>query len=248
LSTTLDGRVAVDGMLSPEQGALALAAVRAFATPTGPEDTRTAAQRRADGFTEAIRAGLDAGTLPVTGGQRPHLTLTIDFSRFLDHRIPTGWTDAGTVLAGETVRRILCDAGITRVVTLGVSEVLDIGTATRTWPPAMRRALAVRDGGCVAMGCDRPAAFTDAHHVVHWADGGPTSVDNGALLCRYHHDQVHNGGWALIRHGPGWIALPPHLAAINREAAARGATLALLPNPALLQPACGDPPEDDSGS
>ena len=234
MSTTLDGRVVVDGMLGPEDGALTIAAVRALATPTGPEDTRTAAQRRADGFVAAIRAGLDAGTLPVTGGQRPHLTLTIDFSRFLDQKIPTGWTPTGTALAGETVRRILCDAQITRVVTLGPSEVLDVGTATRTWPPAIRRALHVRDGGCVGRGCDRPPAWTDAHHVIHWTDGGPTSVDNGALLCRVHHHLVHHGGWVLIRNGPGWIALPPDLAAINIRAAANGATLIHLPNPSLL--------------
>ncbi|MDQ1724547.1 MAG: hypothetical protein QOG52_1575, partial [Frankiaceae bacterium] len=114
--------------------------------------------------------------------------------------------------------------------------VLDVGTATRTWPPAIRRALTIRDGGCVALGCDRPPAFTDAHHVVHWADGGPTSVANGALLCRYHHDQVHHGGWALVPYGTGWIALPPHLAAANHQAAANGATLPHLPNPSLLPP------------
>ena len=236
LSTTLDGRVAVDGMLDPEQGALAIAAVRALATPTGPDDLRTAGQRRADGFAEAIRAGLDAGTLPVTGGQRPHMTLTIDFARFLDRRIPTARTATGTILAGETVRRILCDAQITRVVTLGPSEVLDVGTATRIWPPAIRRALHHRDGGCVGFACDRPPAWTDAHHVVHWTDGGPTSLDNGALLCRVHHERVHHDGWVMIRHGAGWIALPPDLAAINLRAAANGATLIHLPNPSLLPP------------
>ena len=233
ISETLDGMFSIDGLLDPEAGALALAAVRALATPLGPDDSRTAQQRRADGFTEAIRAGLDAGTLPVTGGERPHLHLVVDFGRFLDGETPVAYTPTDSALAGETVRRILCDAQVTRIVTLGPSEVLDVGRATRTIPSAIRRALAIRDGGCVGHGCDRPPAFTDGHHVVHWCDGGATSLDNLALLCRSHHDLVHSGGWVLVRNGPGWAALPPRLAALNADAADDGVLLPLLPHPGL---------------
>ena len=84
-----------------------------------------------------------------------------------------------------------------RVITDGPSQVLDVGRATRTIPPPIRRALAVRDGGCVFDGCDRPPAWTDAHHIVHWADGGPTCLDNLCLLCRRHHRLVHEQGWSI---------------------------------------------------
>jgi HNH endonuclease len=65
--------------------------------------------------------------------------------------------------------------------------------------PAQRRALTHRDGGCVFPGCDRPEAWCDAHHLVHWTRGGPTDLDNLALLCRRHHVTVHEGGWRIAR-------------------------------------------------
>jgi len=79
------------------------------------------------------------------------------------------------------------------------TELLDLGRATRVITPALRRALALRDGGCAAVGCDRPPPWTDAHHLVHWLHGGPTSLDNLVLLCRTHHLAVHEHGWRLER-------------------------------------------------
>jgi hypothetical protein len=78
-------------------------------------------------------------------------------------------------------------------------EVLDLGRATRVISPALRRALAVRDGGCAAHGCDRPPGWADAHHLRHWLHGGATSLDNLVLLCRVHHVAVHEQGWQLHR-------------------------------------------------
>ena len=87
-----------------------------------------------------------------------------------------------------------CDACISRVITGGRSEVLDVGRSTRTIPIAMWRALVARDRGCSHPLCDRPAAWCDGHHVVHWADGGETKLENLRLLCRRHHRMVHEGG------------------------------------------------------
>jgi hypothetical protein len=75
------------------------------------------------------------------------------------------------------------------------SRPLDVGRTTRVISPAQRTALAVRDGGCVFPGCQRPLAWCDAHHLWHWIDGGPTDLPNLALLCRAHHRAVHEGGW-----------------------------------------------------
>jgi hypothetical protein len=135
----------------------------------------------------------------------------------------------GAVLPPEVARRYACDAEITRVIVgdqphlleqllsglpsaLGgsVSEILDLGRTQRLASRAQRRALAVRDGGCVFPGCGRPPAWCDAHHLWHWLDGGPTDLWNLALLCRWHHTFVHEGGWLLERDADGrFQALPP---------------------------------------
>jgi hypothetical protein len=80
------------------------------------------------------------------------------------------------------------------MVLAGDGQPLDVGRAVRTVPSAIRRALDVRDAGCTWKGCDLPPAWCDAHHIEHWADGGPTSLANLRLLCRRHHVAVHEGG------------------------------------------------------
>lgn len=74
---------------------------------------------------------------------------------------------------------------------------------TRVVSPALRTALHVRDGGCAFSGCDRPPGWCDAHHIVHWVDGGETKLDNLILLCRSHHRLLHEGAWTLPTSPPG---------------------------------------------
>ena len=103
----------------------------------------------------------------------------------------------GPVTPG-VARRIACDASVMRVVLSARSEPLDVGRKTAVIPPAMRRAVVVRDRHCRFPGCDRPHTWCDAHHVRHWADGGPTAAHNLLLLCRRHHTGVHDrGGFRL---------------------------------------------------
>jgi hypothetical protein len=92
---------------------------------------------------------------------------------------------------GTTARRIACDAAIMRVVMTGRSEPLDVGRRTPVIPAPMRRAVILRDRRCRFPGCDRPHTWCDAHHVRHWADGGPTAISNLLLLCRRHHRLIH---------------------------------------------------------
>ena len=95
-------------------------------------------------------------------------------------------------------------------MTAGASELLDVGRRTRIVPPALRRALEVRDRGCAFPRCDRPPPWCDAHHLVHWAHGGPTTLDNLALLCGQHHHAIHDRGWTLARGPDGeWHTHPP---------------------------------------
>jgi len=100
-------------------------------------------------------------------------------------------------VSAETSARLACDAAVVVMEHDAAGNVLDVGRKTRTVPPAIRRALEARDTGCRFPGCI--ARRCDAHHVVHWADGGATSLDNLVLLCRHHHRFLHEGGHTVSR-------------------------------------------------
>jgi hypothetical protein len=100
-------------------------------------------------------------------------------------------------LNAASVRRIACDSLIFRAVLGAESQPLDIGRTTRTIPNHIRRALIIRDRGCAFPGCDRKPRQSHAHHCRHWADGGPTSVDNLVLLCGRHHKLIHHSHWTV---------------------------------------------------
>ena len=104
--------------------------------------------------------------------------------------------DNGRPVAVETARRLGCDGALIGVVEGAKGEPLAVGRRTRAVPPAIRRALRVRDGGCRFPGCDR-SRYVHAHHIQHWADGGETALDNLVTLCLFHHRQVHEGGYGV---------------------------------------------------
>jgi hypothetical protein len=236
----LDGTVTIRGRLDAEAAAIVQTALDPLAAPLpadpqGVKDTRTPARRRADALVQAARLLLDAGVLPTQGGQRPHLTVTITLDNLRANTEDDSDTDtgtaggtargtgggtadldsgAGTITAGAA-RRIACDAHIIPVVLGGRSEPLDVGRAAYTVPQPMRRALIARDRGCTFPGCDRPPGWCESHHIVHWADGGPTALTNLALLCDVHHRLIHAQEWHIrIADGhPEFIAprwLDPH--------------------------------------
>ena len=107
-------------------------------------------------------------------------------------------------LTAAVIRRLACDAGIIPIVLGSRSEVLDVGRKRRTVPTGIRRALIVRDKGCAFPRCDRPPGWTDAHHIIPWSHGGPTSLQNLVLLCGHHHDTVHHS-----RHYVTLAVIPP---------------------------------------
>lgn len=114
------------------------------------------------------------------------------------------WLDGTGPVPREVLERIAADCSVTRVVFGPDSEVLDVGRAQRTFTAARRKAVIARDRTCVWRGCDAPPQISEVHHAqVHWADGGPTSTDNAALLCWFHHRHVDQSRIAMTWRG-GW--------------------------------------------
>lgn len=206
-SVTLEGMVRLDGDLDPESGESLLTALRAVldadvrsgdAADAGSDD-RTPAQKRADALGEICRGWLSRSDRPAVAGERPHLNVTVPLDAL--HDLEGVGTRAGAGV-GEfdhtgpiglaTLRRLACDATVSRLVLGSRSEPLDVGRRTPVVPTSIRRALVARDRTCRFPGCDRPHSWCDAHHVRHWADGGETSVGNLVLLCRRHHRLTHS--------------------------------------------------------
>ncbi|MBI5157630.1 MAG: DUF222 domain-containing protein [Acidimicrobiia bacterium] len=193
--STVGGMVHLDGRLDPVSGQVVITALAALtdAANLDGDDHRSPAQRRADALTDLCRGHLDHGDLPTQRTERPHVVVHLSLEA-LEGRAghPCELDDTG-VIAPSQARLLACDARVTRVITGSGSQVLDVGRTTRVVPAAMRLALMVRDRGCVIPGCGAPRRWCDAHHIVHWADGGPTSWANLVLLCARHHTLVHEG-------------------------------------------------------
>jgi hypothetical protein len=194
---TADGMTGVHAELDAEGGQGLITAIRAqmdaeTRTASGP-DLRTPTQRRADAIGEICRRWLASRERPNIGGERPNVVVTIDLETLVDRSGRRAeMPDTGSITP-EAARRLACDADVTRVITRAASEPLELGRRTKVVPPGLRRAIAVRDGGCRFPGCGRPPGWCDAHHVRHWADGGGTSLSNLVLLCRPHHRTIHRG-------------------------------------------------------
>jgi hypothetical protein len=209
VSLTLDGMVAIDGLLDAEGGELVLSALDvAMEHSRTTADPRTRPQQRADALVELCHVGAPRHAAGPGRRLRPHLTVVVDHDRLVHDRThtaehaaerdvthaPRGHAAHVGRLSTATIERLACDAGIARVVTIGKSMPIDVGRTTRTIPPALWHALVVRDRGCVVPGCDRPPGWCQAHHKVWWTRGGPTNLDNCELRCWQHHRAVHEGG------------------------------------------------------
>ncbi len=206
-----DGTVVVRGRLAPEVGALLLQALAAARetlyqqrrreeTATSPTDasadTPTRAQQQADALALLAETALHHELDPGGPGERYQVVVHVDAPVLADPDQPgQSVLEGGTRVSAETSRRLACDAS--RVVMRHDEDgrIVEIGARTRTIPPALRRALHHRDRGCRFPGCGRPVAV--GHHIRHWAQGGPTTLSNLALLCRWHHRAVHEDGYQV---------------------------------------------------
>jgi hypothetical protein len=207
------------GWLDREAAEIVRSALSPLAAPRPTTDTevdlRDTAHREADALVELAQRALGSGELPTDGGERPQVVVTVSLP-VLQGRIGSASLALGGPINADIARRIACDAHVIPVVLGSRGEPLDVGRASHTVPTAIRRAVIVRDRGCSFPGCSAPARWCDIHHVVHWADGGPTSVGNCVALCGRHHRLIHHSDWRIQMtggipefHPPPWLGGPP---------------------------------------
>ena len=151
---------------------------------------------RADGMVALAENFLAGNPATGNGGERFQVMVHVDQDPLAPDGVLSASLDDGTRVSAETFRRIACDCGV--VAATGDGAQLSIGRRARSIPPAIRRALALRDRGCRFPGCTH-TRFLHGHHIQHWLHGGETSVSNLALLCAFHHHLVHEGGWTVAR-------------------------------------------------
>jgi 5-methylcytosine-specific restriction endonuclease McrA len=202
-----DGMVTVRGRLEPEVGALlvqALAAAREtlYQKVGVSAETSTMAQKQADALALVAETALHHGIDPGPPGERYQVVVHVDAPALADPARPgQSVLEDGEHVCAETSRRLACDASRVVMQHARDGRVVEVAARTRTIPPAIRRALHHRDSGCRFPGCG--VRFGQGHHIRHWAQGGPTTLSNLALLCRRHHRAVHEEGYQLDREPDG---------------------------------------------
>ena len=225
-----DGSLVFHGRLPAEQGALLLKALEmqmekqfqelqatdvSAETPEEPEPRSPVGARRADTLAEIAETYMNSGPVANSAADRYQVIV---------HESEEGaYVEDGPHVSAETSRRIGCDCTVIRVQESHAGEPLAIGRRSRLVPPAIRRALRLRDDGCRFPGCTR-RQFVDAHHIEHWSEGGETSLENLVQLCRQHHRLVHEGGFSCERSRSGEIVFRdrrdrplPHWSALARR-------------------------------
>ena len=217
LSTTLGGMVLIDGTFPTDGGATVITALDRLAPPDPvdtPDGPRSLSQRRHDALVDLAGRYLTGDT---PSGTAATINVVVDADTLTEPG--TGNTDLAAArcdldrvgpIGRDTIKRLTCDAALSRVVMAGPSVVLDMGRRTRLATASQRRALTIRDRHCVFAGCHRPADWCDIHHLASWLDGlGLTDLANLVLLCRRHHVMCHEGGWTLTRQPNGTITTHP---------------------------------------
>lgn len=165
-------------------------------------DPRDHGARLWDALVDACVRLRTTDELPRDHGSAVKVVVTIDHASLRRQVIDAGLaqeghTDTGARLSATAVRRLACDALILPAVLGTDGQVLDVGRAHRLVTPAIWSALVLRDRHCAFPGCTRMPLACDAHHIIHWADGGATSLDNLILLCRHHHTLTHHSPWQV---------------------------------------------------
>ena len=180
----------------------------------GPDaivDSRTRPQRLHDALATALGVAARSGELPTIGGGAPTLVV---YAREEDVVAGTGWAEvegADAPVSIAVAAHVACCGTVQRVTCDNRGRIVGLGVLDRVFNAVQRKAISLRDGGCVIPGCGVPAAWCEIHHDVEHARGGPTHTDNGMLLCWHHHRTLDLSGWSVsmidgVPHvrGPSW--------------------------------------------
>lgn len=227
-----NGTIPVSGRLLPEVGGQLKRLFDAYLSPkTAPvafrseeearedreqevleRDDRTFDQQRHDVVASILNAAARTAEVPTIGGAAPTVLVTVRQNDLNDgHGV--GWIDGvDTPVSMRAVNQMACTGGIQNVVFNDSDAIVALGVPDRCFNRAQRRAISARDGGCIIPGCDVPASWTEIHHVLPHAAGGETHVDNGVLLCWFHHRTIETSGWRIrMVEGVPQIKAPPWL-------------------------------------
>jgi hypothetical protein len=215
------GMTRLAGLLDPESAAIVVGAVDAITAPrrggprfvsepeNAPDDDRTGEQLMLDALVDIVSVATRAPSGKLFGKRSPAVRVLVTLGDL------AGGSGAGH-LEGQsdpvsiaTVERHACTSGVVPLLFTENGQGVDLGRTQRLHSPRQRELIAARDGGCIFPGCDRPPGWCEAHHIVPWGEGGSTSVEDGVLLCRFHHLLVHNQGWRVSRSGHEYALVPP---------------------------------------
>lgn len=208
-----DGRIAIEAVLDNVGGALLRSALEPLARRSGSHDIRIRSRRLADALVELATHLMDSGSLPSTRRERTHVQITTSLETLLGLAgAAAADMEFALPITTRTVQRFACSGSVTRILLSGTSQVIDVGRKTRVVPAALSKAVIARDRHCQWPGCDRRPSFSEEHHLIPWAEGGPTDLDHLCLLCYRHHWMVHEGGWKVVRcDGGDLTTVPPQV-------------------------------------
>jgi hypothetical protein len=206
-SWTSESQWRLAARLEPDQGAVVDKALQTL----GRVHKVSAADALVAMAEQALAAAAEGGTMPrpLRGHERAAVLIHLDAAsvrRATDpanrpDRRPYARTDDGPGLPDAVIRRLLCSGRIRTAVTDGARTLHDLGRSHRVVSERLYRALLYRDRGCCSVpGCGSREGL-DAHHVVHWIDGGPTNLANLVLLCEAHHRGHHAGEFSIAPAG-----------------------------------------------
>jgi hypothetical protein len=174
------------------------------------KDERTTEQIASDAFTELLRQAATLPTDVLLGKGAPAVRVLVQATDLIagtGHAVIEG---SGESLSIGTVQALVCNQGTQTALIDSLGDVLDLGREQRLYSRHQRIALAIRDGGCIWTGCERPPSWCEAHHIDHYArDHGHTDLQRGVLLCKHHHLKLHNEGWQIRRRDGRYWLYPP---------------------------------------
>jgi hypothetical protein len=175
-----------------------------------PADDRNGGEKRADVLRGVFEAAARDPKTPRMGGAAPTVMVHVNAVDLLDDK-GVGWVDGVEApVSMRTVRQLVCTGGYQKIMFAESGEVLYLGGKERFFTSEQRRAIAARDGGCVIPGCIIPARWCEVHHVIPWQYNGKTNIDNGVLLCWYHHHSIETSGWEIrMMGGKPQVKAPP---------------------------------------